>query len=245
MRIDTLSERIANAKAMIEKKQNTIIKKEKMIEKKTTEIIKLGGTPEMTVQEARAISNDAMWFVSDIEYLKKDIVRLGKEIVEKTKSLENYELQLAGEMEREAILVREIPESMKKMQTELIEVWDRFDIARRDQMKRDRYEMPRQDFCKKYSVTDRTDFIYKTDEQIHRSNENDARVMIIDLYNRVKAITGEVTDWSGIRYSAGNNFNAVLNGIVIGKEGRARVESILAGGYNIQRLHIRVLVHSF
>lgn len=245
MRIDTLNERISKAKEMIEKKQNTIVKKEKSIEKKTASLIKLGGSPEMTYQEARAMPSEALWLYTDIENLKDDIVRIGKEIAEKTKSLENYELQLAGEMKREAILVREIPESMKNMQTELVDVWDRFDIARRNQMKMDRNEMPWKEYCKKYSVTDRTDFIYKTDEQIHRSNENDARVMVIDLYNRVKAITGEVTDWSGIRYSAGNNFTAVLNGIVIGKEGRARVESIVAGGYNIQRLHIRVLVHSF
>ena len=56
--------------------------------------------------------------------------------------------------------------------------------------------------------------------------------------------TGEITSWAGIHLEAGS-YCAVLNGYVEGKEGRARVESILAGGYNIQRLHIRVLVKEY
>ena len=231
MRLDTINERIANAKAKIEKKHNTIAKKEAQILKKEAQILK-------TIDE-----RDRFWLECDIKYLRQDIERAQDEIAETEKSIAKYEAQLAGEMERESILANEIPDSMKRMQAELVKEWDAYDIERRERIKKDRSEMEYKAYCKKYTVTDRMDFIYKTDEQIHRDNERDAKVLVLNLYNRVKAITGEVTDWSGIHTEYGTYFSAVLNGIVIGKEGTARVESILAGGYNIQRLHVRVLVH--
>jgi hypothetical protein len=70
----------------------------------------------------------------------------------------------------------------------------------------------------------------------------DARAFVLDLLNRTKEITGEITSWAGVHLTVGTNGFPVLNGYVEGKEGRALVESIYAGGYNIQRLHVRVLV---
>ena len=212
MNITTLKERIQKAEEKIQKKQATIAKKEAWIAKKTDEY--------------------------EIKWLQDDIKRLNREIEETQKTLEKYNKQLAGEMEVESLFLTEIPESMKAMQTELVERWDSWDIARRDRIRADKKEMDYKEFCKKYNPTERYDFIYKSDEDIHNANMKDAKAYILDLYYRVKAITGEVTDWSGIRCAG-----MALNGLVIGKEGRAEVETILAGGYNIQRLHCRTLVH--
>ena len=60
----------------------------------------------------------------------------------------------------------------------------------------------------------------------------------VDLYHRCSAVVGVITDATGLK--TGNNGS--INGIVIGEEGKAEVETILAGGYNIQVLHYRVLV---
>lgn len=246
MRIDTLNERIANAKAKIEKKENTISKKMALISKKEDKLVKLG-LDEISLETIREIcrergNNDAFWLACDIDSLKEDIERLRKEIKETKESLEKYEGQLAGELEKESILLREIPESMKRMQSELVERWDRWDMRHRDHIKACRSEMSYEEWCKTFSANDRMSFMYLTDEQIHKYNEQDAKVLILNLYKRVKAITGEVTDWSGITCEMGN-MGAVLTGYVVGKEGRAEVETILAGGYNIQRLHVRTLVH--
>lgn len=80
------------------------------------------------------------------------------------------------------------------------------------------------------------------DDQIHAENEKAGKHLILDLLKRVTKITGPVTDWSGLYVTQGN-MGAVLNGVVIGEDANARVESILAGGYAIQRLHVRTLVH--
>lgn len=60
---------------------------------------------------------------------------------------------------------------------------------------------------------------------------------LIDLMSRVSKITGEIVDASYLTIKDGN-----LNGYIIGKDGNADVETIGAGGYNIQIFHYRTLV---
>lgn len=62
----------------------------------------------------------------------------------------------------------------------------------------------------------------------------------VDLYHRCSAVVGIIQDATGITMG----MNGSLNGIVVGDEGKASVKTILAGGYNIQRLHYRVLVNA-
>jgi len=244
MRIKTLNDRIQNTVTKIEKKSNTIVKKEALIAKKESKIRTLGFDPSADRYEVNKQSSEVYWLMCDIEWLKEDIKRGSKEIEEAKTSLENYRQQLAGEIEKESILLKDIPESMKLMQTELVKRWDAWDIERRNRMKEDYRTLGWKEFSKKYKYSD-VQFKDKTDEQIHNSNVQDAKYLILDLYYRVRKFTGEIIDWSGIRATSGACGMTVLNGYVIGKEGRAEIESILAGGYNIQRLHIRVLVKEF
>ncbi len=229
MTLATLNERIANAELRIEKKQATIEKKRALAKKKAAKLEHMS-------------ENEKFWAVCDIEHLAEDVERNEKEIAEIKASLETYRKQLAGETEKEEMFVREIPELMKRMQNELVTLWDEWDKKRRDELKAAYRELGYREFYKKYKRAD-GEFKDKTDDEIHKSNEKDAKALIIDLYNRVKHITGDVTDWNGISAEVGTWGFTVLNGIVLGKQGKCRVESILAGGYNIQRLHVRVLTH--
>lgn len=146
-------------------------------------------------------------------------------------------------MERVSVLITNMPDVLKGLQEELVERWDEWDFERRNRIQADYRELDYKEFSSKYTHAD-VMFKGKSDEQIHDDNVQSAENLIIDLIYRVRKITGEITDWSDIRASVGTGGFTVLNGTVIGKEGIACVESITAGGYNIQRFHIRVLVHS-
>lgn len=110
-----------------------------------------------------------------------------------------------------------------------------------DQFEADYLESP---FRKEFgvSVDYARDLWSRTPEQIHARNVKEGQRVILDLTDRVTKITGPVTSYAGLHLTQGNGGWAVLNGIVEGEDGKASVDSILAGGYNIQRLHVRTLV---
>jgi hypothetical protein len=58
------------------------------------------------------------------------------------------------------------------------------------------------------------------------------------LVARVERKTGEITDAAGLHIG----MNGEINGLVVGVKGSATVNTIGAGGYNIQCFHYRVLV---
>ena len=61
-----------------------------------------------------------------------------------------------------------------------------------------------------------------------------------EIYSRTTEYVGKLIDMINIHFGD----NGSLNGIVIGESGRkAKVNTIVAGGYNIQCLHYRVLVN--
>lgn len=225
-----IRERITKAEEKITKKQGTITKKQALIAKKQA-------------QAEKETDEREKWSLEyDIKYLTQDIARLEKEIPEIRKTIEKYEKQLAGEIERESILTREMPEVFTGLKNHLVEVWDEYDKKRKAYLKQRYDELGYKEFYQHHNGADYT-LIHTSDADIHKTNVKSAENIIVDLFNRVKEITGEVTEWN-VHVTAGNQNLAVLEGIVQGKEGKARVETVEAGGWNIQRLHIRTLVHS-
>ena len=62
-----------------------------------------------------------------------------------------------------------------------------------------------------------------------------------NLLNKVSSKVGNIIDLSDLTTTSGNN-EIVLNGVVTGQNGKVKVQSILAGGHGVQRLHIRTLI---
>ena len=61
-----------------------------------------------------------------------------------------------------------------------------------------------------------------------------------DLVNRITKVVGEIKDANHL--SIGEQ-KGEINGYIDGVKGRVKIETISAGGYNIQRFHYRVLIH--
>jgi hypothetical protein len=75
-------------------------------------------------------------------------------------------------------------------------------------------------------------------EWLDKNVEQEKNDKLIDLMTRVTKITGVITDASNLRVK-----NGELNGTIIGENGSVTVNTIGAGGYNVQRFHFRTLVH--
>lgn len=229
MTIVTLTERIEKAEARIAKKRATIEKKTAIVEKKTA------------AMEAEQDERERWSISCDIKWLKQDLTRLESEIKETEKTVENYKRQLSGEIARQDALIKEVPDVLKDFQNSLIEGWDAYDKRHKAFLWAKYNSLGYSEFIHIYHRAGYEE-LYRTEEQYHKENVRDAETIILNLLNRVKDITGEVTSWYGLHIAPNNNGYMIVNGIVSGKMGRCEVESIGAGGYNIQRFHIRVLV---
>lgn len=79
----------------------------------------------------------------------------------------------------------------------------------------------------------------KIEEEAQRYAKLEREYLRKEIYSRTSQYVGKLVDMVAIEWGD----NGSLNGIVIGEKGdNARVETIIAGGYNIQCEHYRVLV---
>jgi len=243
-----LKERLEKAQAKVDKCKATIERHKKQAEKKL-QILKKAEWLDTTnpsehkwKEEERArytaeTGRDLYWDFCDYEDKLDDIKTANKKLEDAKRIVKNWEEKLERQMEIERKITEEMPEIFSQLRDDLAREWQATDIEERERMKQKRQELSYEDFRKIYTYS-KEESLRKSDEEFLKIEERDAEMFIVDLYNRVYAITGEVTDWRNIHYGG-----KALNGFVVGKAGKASVETILAGGYNIQRLHMRVLVH--
>lgn len=234
-----LRKRLEKAQENVAKREATIERQKAQLEKKIKAAEKLGCNTETDTPRTYAGhgNDDKYWAMCDVESKREEIKDSKKKLVELQQIAANWQEKLDKQLKIEATYEFEMPAIFQQCKEDLAKDWTETDIRRREIMKKKRRELPWKEFRKAYSYNQEQEY-GKTDEGFMRINLRDAELFIIDLYNRVKAITGEVTDWKNIHYGG-----KALNGYVVGKDGTAKVETILAGGYNIQRLHMRVLVN--
>lgn len=185
---------------------------------------------------------DSYWTICDYHGTLDSIRRTKSAIEEQNGVVSRWKEKLEKAMS-EAKEQNELPEVLITVQTNIINEWNRYDFERRARLKAEYNDMDYKAFIKKYTYSGYS-FMRSTDDEIKKSNERSAKALVLNLWKRVKDITGPVTDTTWLHITSANEFEGLaLNGYVIGENGVADVESILAGGYNIQKLHIRTLVH--
>lgn len=202
------------------------------------------GVKESTLEEVKSdIDYNLSLYWSDKEY---GIKEKQKEIEQLNETLNKYQTQLETELAKEAS-IENLPQLFKDFMDRTVERWDIWDIQKLNNIKsiyRDNTKPynERRQILEEYYGRGWYDFMYNTEKSIHEQNVKDAKNIVLDLINRVSLYTGEITDYDYLRLDVNNQGYCIINGIVIGKKGKAKVESIEAGGWNIQRWHIRVLV---
>ena len=76
------------------------------------------------------------------------------------------------------------------------------------------------------------------DVKLNKILDKDVQNKYNDFVNRITEKAGNIVDASNLKIAE----NGIINGFVQGDKNRVKVETITAGGYNIQILHYRVLV---
>jgi len=183
--------------------------------------------------------SQGIWYLPDYYSKRCDL--------EDAKStLQKYLKQLEDEKAKEASL-SELPEVVVEFRSNLIKRWDEYDFWKLEEIDRIyknndiEYKDKINQLREKFGLGWR-DFSWLTKEQIHNQNVKDADALILNMINRTVSLTGKITDCKYLYLDQDNSGYTIINGLVIGESGKARIESIGAGGYNIQKYHIRVLV---
>lgn len=121
--------------------------------------IRIQKATEKIQKKAATIEKKENWIASgkkddyEIRWLQDDIKRLKSEITETQNTIEKYEKQFSGEMERERIFMMDIPNSMKDLQTQLVDLWNTYDFEKKANLKSKYQELGYREFLKNYKHT--------------------------------------------------------------------------------------------
>ena len=249
MKSTVLQEKLTKAQEKLAKKEALVKKYEAKCERIKAQIVAKGWSLEAgafqkhnaegspTTEEAY----ECYWAFCDLASVEDDIKRTYRAIEEQKQIVENWSNKFESAKKQEEEIDREYPKELKELRTNLVKEWTAYDMNKKEFYTKKFEELGYKEFYEKYKNVGYS-MMNSSEADFRKANEKTADALILNLWNRVKEKVGTVTEYN-LYLDNGNSYEGMaLNGTVKGTKGVAHVESILAGGYNIQRLHIRVLV---
>lgn len=238
-KIETIQNNIAKIETWMNKKSEMVGKKIAMLNKANYMVDATFETISETSDIAdaelkRAMANnesqkiiDALYSLSvltdDIQRKQRELAKLQKielEMLEHLKNLTPEQLERKIQRENEIALHNYIKSEMDNIKIPALESW----LAN--------YRIAYTEMCHKYfDGFELSMRLGETEKMVRNQKMN----IIIRSFEKVGKLVD--VDFGTI------GMNGEFNGIVIGERGTASIRTIMAGGYNIQCLHYRVLVN--
>lgn len=236
----TIQEKIQNKENQIGKLVKKFDKYSKLVSEEFLALINqyLRTGDYTPIKEYRTRKYPRSYFLEGDDYT---LYATASDLYSARNTLEKYNKQLiVTEAKNQAL--NEMPAVLVEFKNNLINRWDAYDEWKKQTIRKEYSDSHNHREMREKWGAGWYEFMYITTEQIHTQNVKDAETLVLNLINRTIEITGKITDAKYLRIGSDNNGYSIINGIVIGEKGKASVTSIGAGGYNIQRYHIRVLV---
>ena len=184
------------------------------------------------------------WKQHAIAYYRQrriDVIEFRKDLKAQERAARLEALQTLPSLER----ARKLYEGREVTDYDLANLWPRKDV---DEFLHERgldyYQIQKKLKGEGDGVTFRLLEIHDEQERetwLERAMEEEKRDKLLDLIGRIMSTVGTITDAAALRIGPEGD----INGYIEGTEGKAKIQTIGAGGYNIQCFHFRTLIHEY
>lgn len=184
------------------------------------------------------------WKRNAITYYRQrriDFIEFHKDLRDKERAARLEALQTLPSLER----ARKLYEGRKVTDYDLANLWPRKDV---DEFLHERgldyYQIQKKLKGEGDGITFRLLEIHNEQEReawLERAMEEEKRAKLLDLIGRIMSTVGTITDAAALYIGPEGD----INGYIEGTEGKAKIQTIGAGGYNIQCFHFRTLIHEY